>query len=323
MATIKNTSFAYIIHSNARVEKVKLIHESDLAEDSFLWCHININEKNAYQWLLKKSKLDSQTLQMMIALTSRSKVLVSNKGILALFYAGLALDVALDEELVPISIWVEESRIITVSTALLQVNQTIIGNFLFENHFTGCVDFLQNFIRLIVDELYTRVERIESTMDDIEQTVDTSATYLYRSKIIDVRKQVIYLRRYLLPQKETVQRLCSMDLKGLTEIHHQQLKESGEQLIHQVEMLISIYERARVMQEELSNQLSEQLNQKMYLLSAITCVFLPLSFITGLLGINVDGIPGSHNKWAFLLVCISLVALGFITIMFFKRKKWL
>jgi zinc transporter len=64
------------------------------------------------------------------------------------------------------------------------------------------------------------------------------------------------------------------------------------------------------MHEELGSRLSEQLNQRMYLLSAIAAIFLPLSLITGLLGINVGGLPGANSEIAFLVVSLLLVAMG-------------
>jgi len=58
-------------------------------------------------------------------------------------------------------------------------------------------------------------------------------------------------------------------------------------------------------------------------LSIITVVFLPLSFITGLLGINVGGIPGEGYKWAFLIVTCILVAISVVVLAIFRRIKWL
>ena len=52
-------------------------------------------------------------------------------------------------------------------------------------------------------------------------------------------------------------------------------------------------------------------------------IFLPLSLLTGLLGINVGGIPGAENKWAFLFVTFFLVMIAFLLIGLFRRVKWL
>jgi zinc transporter len=65
------------------------------------------------------------------------------------------------------------------------------------------------------------------------------------------------------------------------------------------------------------------MNKAMYILSIIAAIFLPLGLLTGLLGINVGGIPGAENKWAFVFVSLFLVAIAAGLISLFKRIKWL
>jgi zinc transporter len=65
------------------------------------------------------------------------------------------------------------------------------------------------------------------------------------------------------------------------------------------------------------------MNKAMYLLSIIAAIFLPLGLLTGLLGINVGGIPGTDSKWAFTLVTVVLVSLAIILVAWFKKIKWL
>lgn len=74
-------------------------------------------------------------------------------------------------------------------------------------------------------------------------------------------------------------------------------------------------------QEELLHHLSEQAERRMFLLAVITTVFLPLSFVTGLLGINVGGIPGADEPFAFLIVTLLLVLLaaGVLGVLWWRR----
>jgi zinc transporter len=101
------------------------------------------------------------------------------------------------------------------------------------------------------------------------------------------------------------------------------LREVAERTARFVEDIDSARERAAVTQEELNNRLSEQMNKAMYLLSIVAAIFLPLGLLTGLLGINVGGIPGSESKWAFSLVTILLVCLAAFLVAWFKKIKWL
>ena len=87
--------------------------------------------------------------------------------------------------------------------------------------------------------------------------------------------------------------------------------------------LDSYRERAMVIREEINNQVAERMNKAMYMLSVVTGVFLPLGFLTGLLGINVGGMPGVENRWAFWIVCTLLAMVSATSYTIFRRKKWI
>ena len=65
------------------------------------------------------------------------------------------------------------------------------------------------------------------------------------------------------------------------------------------------------------------MNKTMYILSIVAGIFLPLGLLTGLLGINVGGIPGTENPWAFAIFCVLLLIIAGGQIWLFKRKKWM
>lgn len=83
-----------------------------------------------------------------------------------------------------------------------------------------------------------------------------------------------------------------------------------------------IRERAAVTQEELQSRLAEQQNIRMYVLSIVAAVFLPLGFLTGLLGINFGGIPGADNPAAFGIFAGLLLVIVVVEISFFRSRKW-
>ena len=90
-----------------------------------------------------------------------------------------------------------------------------------------------------------------------------------------------------------------------------------------IEELDTIRDKVALIQEELANRLSEQLNKKMYILSIISAIFLPLSFLTGLLGINIGGIPGAENENAFYIFSLILVFIISVQLTIFKKKRWI
>jgi zinc transporter len=97
----------------------------------------------------------------------------------------------------------------------------------------------------------------------------------------------------------------------------------GDRALRFVEDLDSARDRAAVAQDELSSRLSEQMNKTMYVLSIVAGIFLPLGLLTGLLGINVGGMPGVDSHWAFIIVCVILVVVAVGQVIFFRRKGWM
>ena len=90
-----------------------------------------------------------------------------------------------------------------------------------------------------------------------------------------------------------------------------------------IEELDTIKDKVALIQEDLANKLSEQMNKKMYVLSIISVIFLPLSFLTGLLGINVGGIPGAENENAFYIFIGVLALIVTTQLIIFKKNRWI
>lgn len=144
-----------------------------------------------------------------------------------------------------------------------------------------------------------------------------------REKLGSLRREIVRLRRYLAPQRDAVNRLQNERVAWLDEISRVYLREIADRTTRYVEDLDSARDRAAVTQEELNSRLSERMNKTMYVLSLVAGVFLPLGLLTGLLGINVAGIPGTEDPSAFVVVCAILLFLGILQVAVFKRMKWL
>ncbi|MGR9099087.1 MAG: CorA family divalent cation transporter, partial [Gammaproteobacteria bacterium] len=143
-----------------------------------------------------------------------------------------------------------------------------------------------------------------------------------RNALSAIRRDTIMLRRYLAPQREAMIKLYSEKVDWLDDADKLRLREATDRLIRHIEDLDSIRERSSVTQEELINRMTEQMNARMYVLSLVAALFLPIGFFTGLLGVNVGGIPGAENNWGFGIFVIILVLIALIQILFFKRKGW-
>src|SRR5690606_5952889 len=124
-----------------------------------------------------------------------------------------------------------------------------------------------------------------------------------RSRVIDVRMKALMLRRYIAPQRDVIIHLRASDKKWISARDKRHLQESIDRLTRYVEDLDAIRERSQILKDELTYETSERLNRNTFLLSIVAAIFLPLTFITGLLGMNVAGIPFAQHSDAFVIVC--------------------
>lgn len=144
-----------------------------------------------------------------------------------------------------------------------------------------------------------------------------------RRQLIDLRRVAISLRRYVAPQRDALNRLTQLPERWIDEQVRGGLRETLDRVTRITEELDEVRERSAVVQDELMNRISQRMERTMYTLTVVATIMLPLGFLTGLLGINVAGIPGTETPWAFWAVCGALAAMAAAEIWLLKRLKWL
>jgi zinc transporter len=169
------------------------------------------------------------------------------------------------------------------------------------------------------------VENLESIIDEIEeQMLDTDRDDpSRRSTLANVRRQAIAYRRYVVPQRDTLLGLAATSSPLLNTRDAAELRVAGETVARISEALEEMRDRAAVTQEEIRARHEESMGRTLYLLAIVATIALPLGLVTGLLGINVGGIPLAESHWGFLLVCSIMVGIAVVEMVFFRRRGWL
>jgi zinc transporter len=163
---------------------------------------------------------------------------------------------------------------------------------------------------------------LDDRIDVLEEMVLSGAGRELQHDLLDLRREILKLRRYLSPQRDALSRLQGVNAAWLDGEDRMKIREAHDKVMRFMEDLDSAKDRASVTHEALSNQLAEQMNSRMYILSLVAGLFLPLGFLTGLLGINVGGIPLADDPQGFLEIVLILVIVVVIQVVIFMRKKW-
>jgi zinc transporter len=167
------------------------------------------------------------------------------------------------------------------------------------------------------------VDAMEDELLNGEQRLLDSGGEALRADLMKLRMRVISLKRYLTPQRDALHRLENEPLPWLNESDRLRLRSVTDRQIRHVEDLDLVRERTAMALEELAARTAEQLNHRSYLLTIVAALFLPLGFFTGLMGINVGGMPGVENEQAFWWVGIICLILTVSMAVYFRWKRWL
>lgn len=226
------------------------------------------------------------------------------------------------DDLVALRLWKDNQRLITTRHRKFNAVNKMVSALNLGKGASNLGELLVALADTMVWEISEMIEGLEESMGDLEERVLDEGNMSLRSSISSLRRQVISIRRYIAPQKEALMRFSSEKLSWIDSDDRMELREVADRITRGLEDLEALRERAAVAQEELQNKISEQLNNRMYVLSVITAVFLPLGFLTGLLGVNIGGIPGVENPSAFKMFFWGLVVLVVAQLILFKWKKW-
>ncbi|NBR75631.1 MAG: hypothetical protein EBT74_06985 [Gammaproteobacteria bacterium] len=140
-----------------------------------------------------------------------------------------------------------------------------------------------------------------------------------------MRRLTIALRRFLSPQRMALVTLsnASADTPWMSQSVTGRFRDVTDRATRITEDLDEARDRCAVSQDEIAVRLSEKTNRTIYVLTLVSAVMLPLGFLTGLLGVNLAGIPGAEFPKAFWVFCALLAAIVGLELWFFRRKKWL
>ena len=292
-------------------------------ENGPLWLHLDLTNPAAREWIASHSGIDPVAVEALLTIDSRPRLSRIGNGALLAFRGVNLNEGATPDDMVGIRIWADEHRVLSTFRRNLRSVDDIVQSLRDGDGPRNASGVVVDLAGRLVSRMSDTVDNLEEHIADLEARVIEGTSRDTRFALANLRRQIIALRRYLAPQREALASLVSSKLSWLDDSQRISLRETSDRLMRHLEDLDAIRERAAVTQEELQSRLAEQQNIRMYVLSIVAAIFLPLGFLTGLLGINVGGIPGSDNPSAFVIFVLILASLLALQVLYFRKKKWL
>lgn len=293
------------------------------AADGLLWVDCDQNSKHAREWLAEHSNTSETVRSILLAGETRPRSLLEVDGLVVIMRGINMNPGAVPDDMVAVRIWLEKDRIITSHRRKVlsvgDMRELALGG----KGPRTVGDFLIALTGFLANRIEAAVENIELLLDKIEAGMAEGDISSLRTTLGIVRRQAAAIRRHLAPQRDALDRLTRSHGGLFSDKEVLDLREEGDQLTRHIEDLDLARENALVTQEELMNRVAQEQNSRMYVLSIVAAIFLPLSFVTGLLGMNVAGLPGTQNPNGFLISAVVMASLGIVWIAYFKWRKWL
>ena len=299
------------------------INGNQLPNNGILWVHFDYSSQMAKDWIRNKSGIDSVAVDALLTEETRPRTTILNDSFL-IALRGVNLNPnSKPEDMVSIRLFISDNLIITTKRRNLLSVDEIIDSLKKGVGPKSSSEFLKELTYRVTSRMENVIGELEDRTDFLEESLVDFKDLKFRSELLAIRRETIILRRYLFPQKEAISKLYHDKVTWLDEYEKLELRETNDQVMRYIEELDTIKDKVALIQEDLANKLSEQMNKKMYVLSIISVIFLPLSFLTGLLGINVGGIPGAENENAFYIFVGILALIVSTQLIIFKKNRWI
>ncbi len=314
------TGFAWRI-ADGRAERID--PEAALQDrGGFVWIHLHGEGGEIAGWLRDTAGLPDYVIDPLTAVETRPRCDATAKGAFVNL-RGLSQDeLSAGDPLASVRLYASAGRVHSVTRRHLSALDAVIER-VERGDASDPGDLIVAFAMAITEQLDPLIADLGDTLDDCEEALDTSRVFDLRRTVAQTRARSIGYRRFLVPQRTALEKLASLPGEWLAADDRLHLAAAADRAARMAEEVDSIRERAALVHETLTDLRAEQLDQRSLQIAIVAMVFLPLTFLTGLLGMNVEGIPFAKEPWAFAGVVSLCVAMSVAIVGWFARKHWL
>ncbi len=174
----------------------------------------------------------------------------------------------------------------------------------------------------IIDGYFPVVEHYEDRIEALEDMIISNPDRDTMQEIYDVRRELLALRRLIWPMRNVLH-LLMRDHHGIVSDEVQiYFRDSYDHVIQILEIIEAYRELAASLMDVYMSTMGNKLNEIMKFLTVISTIFIPLTFIVGVYGMNFENMPELKGEWSYFLVWLVMLAVAGGLIFYFWRKGW-
>ena len=186
------------------------------------------------------------------------------------------------------------------------------------------VDYLAySLMDAIVDNYFTVLEKIGESIEDIEDEMLKNPTPEILQIIHTLKRELIFLRKSVWPLREVISRLERWESPLIEKSIDIYLRDVYDHTIQVIDALETFRDMLSGMLDVYLTSVSNRMNEVMKVLTIIATIFIPLTLVTGIYGMNFKYMPELNSPWGYPMVYIVMLIISLVMLIYFRRKKWL
>ncbi|MFL0355594.1 zinc transporter ZntB [Erythrobacter sp. GH1-10] len=293
------------------------------APGEVLWLHLRRNAPEVQPWLENDLGIPEPTAELLVSDSTRPRALREGEALVATLRGINFNPGAHPEDMISLQLWSDGTRLITLRKLAMQTPRDVVA--LFDSG-KGPTD-AGSAVTAIVEQLVVRMNQTIVDMNeqiDLLEEMDVEEEYEeILPKITAIRRNCLALKRHMSPQHEALDWISRFAPAWFEDHDRREIAESIDRLRRYLDDIDISKESALVLQDELRARSLASNEHATYMLTIVAGIFLPLGFLTGLMGINVGGMPGLDDAQAFWIVVAICLGIMALQLFLFWKWKWL
>lgn len=311
-----------LLNEEGSVRALDVAEAAKYGGGGFLWIHLEGRDEHDLAFLQRHDDIPDVAANALIATETRPRCDRIEDGAIVNLRGPGDVDPEDSDRLVSIRMWVRRNRVTSLSRRTLGATAEAVR--LFEaGRVCDAGDLVAAFSREISRELDPQVAALGDQLDSCESGLDEGNVYRLRTQIAQIRSEAIGFRRFVAPNRDALVELAGLDFGWLAEDDRLHIREAADRFARMTEELEAVRERAALLHEQITDMRGELIETRSLLISIVALIFLPLTFITGLFGMNVADIPVAEVDQAFWYITAFCIAVALGITFYFAWKSWL
>jgi magnesium transporter len=177
-------------------------------------------------------------------------------------------------------------------------------------------------IDIIIENYYNVLDKIGDIVEEIEENVYENPTNKTFNRIQKLKKELIYLRKAVYPLRDALGKIIKGESEFIEEENLRYYSDVYDHVVHLLDSLDTYKDLTNSLLDIHINAMNTRMNEVMKVLTVISTIFMPLTFIVGVYGMNFDYMPELRWHWGYFTVLGSMGLIVVGMLYYFKRKKW-